>query len=58
MVDPAATAIKKMIFHASDPDRLERDMAGLRRLAADRDALVARLMATKAMETPSLVAAR
>jgi 3-(3-hydroxy-phenyl)propionate hydroxylase/6-hydroxy-3-succinoylpyridine 3-monooxygenase len=57
MVDPAATAIKKMIFHTGDPDELERHMAGLRRLAADRDALVARLMATKAMETPSLIGA-
>jgi 3-(3-hydroxy-phenyl)propionate hydroxylase/6-hydroxy-3-succinoylpyridine 3-monooxygenase len=58
MVDPAATAIKHMIFHASDPEKLERDMAGLRRLAVDREALVARLMATKAMETPSLVGGR
>jgi len=56
MVDPAATAIKKMIFHAADPEQLERDMAGLRRLAVDREALIARLMATKAMETPSLLA--
>ncbi|MFW3169066.1 FAD-dependent oxidoreductase [Geodermatophilus sp. CPCC 206100] len=58
MVDPAATAIKRMIFHSADPEQLERDMAGLRRLASDRDALVERLMATKRMETPSLVAAR
>ncbi|NEK58511.1 monooxygenase [Geodermatophilus sabuli] len=58
MVDPVATAIKKMIFHTGDPDELERQLAGLRRLASDREALIARLMATKAMETPSLIGAR
>ena len=57
-VNPAATAIKRLIFHSSDPDRLARDMADLRRLETDRDALVARLMSTKAMETPSLIGAR
>ncbi|MGK5111955.1 FAD-dependent oxidoreductase [Geodermatophilus sp. CPCC 205506] len=57
LVDPAATAIKKMIFHNSDPEQLERDMAGLRRLATDRDALIERLMLTKRMETPSLIGA-
>ncbi|SFL17659.1 FAD-dependent oxidoreductase [Geodermatophilus ruber] len=57
MVNPAATAIKKMIFHSSDPQQLERDMAGLRRLATDREALIERLMVTKAMETKSLIGA-
>jgi 3-(3-hydroxy-phenyl)propionate hydroxylase/6-hydroxy-3-succinoylpyridine 3-monooxygenase len=57
LVDPAATAIKKMIFHNADPEQLERDMAGLRRLATDREALVERLMLTKRMETPSLIGA-
>jgi 3-(3-hydroxy-phenyl)propionate hydroxylase len=57
VASPAATENKRLVFHSSDPARLERDLAGLRRLEADEDAVVSRLLFTKSMETRSLIGA-
>ncbi|MGW1783996.1 FAD-dependent oxidoreductase [Streptomyces sp. NPDC002143] len=58
IASPAASENKRLIFHSSDPDRLEQDLARLRRMSADPDALMERLLLTKRLETPSLVDGR
>ncbi|WP_342660465.1 6-hydroxy-3-succinoylpyridine 3-monooxygenase HspB [Rhodococcus ruber] len=54
-VNPAASANKKLVYHSGPGAELDETMTGLRRLTSDRDALVARLMFPKTLETPSLV---
>jgi 2-polyprenyl-6-methoxyphenol hydroxylase-like FAD-dependent oxidoreductase len=57
VASPAASNNKRLIYHSSDPDQLERDLEGLRRMETDEDAAVERLMFTKSMETRSLIGA-
>jgi 3-(3-hydroxy-phenyl)propionate hydroxylase len=54
-VTPAASANKRLVYHSDDPQRLEEDLQGLRRLQTDDDAARERLMFVKSLETPSLV---
>lgn len=54
-VDPAAANNKRLVYHSDDPERLEAQLAELRRLETDHDAVVQRLMFTKSLETPSLL---
>jgi 2-polyprenyl-6-methoxyphenol hydroxylase-like FAD-dependent oxidoreductase len=57
-VSPQATANKQLVFHANGGGRgLEEALAGLRRLATDAELLRQRLMFTKSLETPLLMAA-
>lgn len=53
MVSPQATANKRLVFHANGGGTaLEEALAGLRRLATDRDYLLQRLMFIKSLDTP------
>ncbi|HUN27372.1 MAG TPA: FAD-dependent monooxygenase [Steroidobacteraceae bacterium] len=52
---PQACENKRLIYHSSDPARLDQDLAGLRRLATDRDFLIERVFFTKRLESPSLL---
>src|SRR5215469_10831522 len=55
-VSPQATANKQLIFHANGGSRaLEEALTGLRRLAADPQYLLQRLMFTKSLETTPLL---
>jgi 2-polyprenyl-6-methoxyphenol hydroxylase-like FAD-dependent oxidoreductase len=55
---PQAIANKRLIFHANGGgEALEQGLAGLRRLASDPSFLLERLMFTRSLETPPLVAA-
>jgi 2-polyprenyl-6-methoxyphenol hydroxylase-like FAD-dependent oxidoreductase len=55
-VSPQATANKQLIYHAKDGGtKLEEALAGLRRLATDREFLRQRLLFTKSLETPPLL---
>jgi 6-hydroxy-3-succinoylpyridine 3-monooxygenase len=57
-VSPQATANKQLVFHANGGGRaLEEALANLRRLATDAEFLRQRLMFTKSLETPPLIAA-
>ena len=55
-VSPRATANKQLIFHANGGGRaLDEALAGLRRLAADPQYLLQRLMFTRSLETAPLL---
>ncbi len=56
-VSPRATENKRLIYHSSDPARLEEDLRQLRRLETDKDFVLQVVSFTKRLETPSLVAA-
>lgn len=57
IVSPAASNNKRLVYHSSDDARLEEDLAVLRRLPVDEDAVVQRLMFPKSLETRSLIGA-
>lgn len=57
IVSPAASNNKRLVYHSSDEARLEEDLAALRRLPADEEAAVQRLMFPKSLETRSLIGA-
>ncbi|WP_262103877.1 NAD(P)/FAD-dependent oxidoreductase [Arthrobacter sp. Marseille-P9274] len=57
IVNPTASNNKRMVYHSSDPERLEEDLAALRRLRTDEEAVVKRLLFPKSLETPSLIGA-
>jgi 3-(3-hydroxy-phenyl)propionate hydroxylase/6-hydroxy-3-succinoylpyridine 3-monooxygenase len=57
VASPAASENKRLVYHSDDPVRLEEDLRRLRRLETDRDALIARLLFVKSLETRSLVGA-
>jgi 3-(3-hydroxy-phenyl)propionate hydroxylase/6-hydroxy-3-succinoylpyridine 3-monooxygenase len=46
VISPAAVENKRLIFHSSDPERLRRDWAVLRRLESDEEAARERLLFT------------
>ena len=54
---PRASENKRLIYHSSDPVRLEQDLRMLRRLETDRDFLMQTVSFTKQLETPSLLGA-
>jgi len=54
---PRASENKRLIYHSSDPARLEQDLRVLRRLQTDRDFLMQTVTFTKQLETPSLLGA-
>ena len=56
-VSPQATANKRLVFHANGGGpELEQALATLRRLATDAEFLRQRLLLTKSLETPPLLA--
>jgi 3-(3-hydroxy-phenyl)propionate hydroxylase/6-hydroxy-3-succinoylpyridine 3-monooxygenase len=55
IASPRATENKRLVFHSTDPARLETDLDVFRRIAADRDFRVERLLAARQLETPSLL---
>ncbi len=54
-VSPQATENKRLIYHSSDPVRLEQDLQRLRRLETDKDFVLQVVSFTKKLETPSLL---
>ena len=54
-VSPRATENKRLIYHSSDPVRLEEDLRQLRRLETDKDFVLQVVSFTKRLETPSLL---
>lgn len=57
IVNPAASNNKRLVYHSTDPERLEEDLTALRRLETDQAAVVERLLFPKSLETPSLIGA-
>ncbi|MEV0688143.1 FAD-dependent monooxygenase [Nocardia sp. NPDC050378] len=55
IASPRASANKRLLYHTSDPDQLEQQLAQLRALAADEDAQRTNFMFTKQLETRPLV---
>jgi 3-(3-hydroxy-phenyl)propionate hydroxylase/6-hydroxy-3-succinoylpyridine 3-monooxygenase len=54
---PSSSETKRLVFHSTDPDRLESDLATLRELAAAPDRRRNQLMIGHRLLTPSLVSA-
>lgn len=52
---PRASSNKRLIFHASDPVKLDQDLEVFRRMSHDRDLAAEILYFTKTLETPSLL---
>jgi 3-(3-hydroxy-phenyl)propionate hydroxylase/6-hydroxy-3-succinoylpyridine 3-monooxygenase len=52
---PRATANKQLLFHSSDPTKLDQDLEMFRRMARDSEFAAERLYFTKTLETPSLL---
>jgi 3-(3-hydroxy-phenyl)propionate hydroxylase/6-hydroxy-3-succinoylpyridine 3-monooxygenase len=55
VVSPRASENKRLVYHSSDPLRLQSDLAGLRRLAADEQLQIERFMFNQTLQTPALV---
>lgn len=55
IASPAASENKRLIYHSSDPDRLERDLIGIRRMASEPEFLLDRLMMTTRLRSKPLV---
>jgi 3-(3-hydroxy-phenyl)propionate hydroxylase/6-hydroxy-3-succinoylpyridine 3-monooxygenase len=55
VVSPQATENKRLVFHSTDPARLDSDLDAFRRMATDKDYRLTRLLFPKKLETPSLV---
>ena len=55
IASPRAVANKQLLYHATDPVRLEAELSRLRTLAADEDAQRTSFMFTRQLETPPLV---
>ena len=54
-VSPVASELKRMVYHSTDPVRLEEDLAGLRAVAADEARLRERFLFLASLATPPLV---
>lgn len=52
---PAATEAKRLIYHSTDPVRLERDLEGIRRLERDKDYRMERLLFPLKLRTDTLL---
>jgi 3-(3-hydroxy-phenyl)propionate hydroxylase/6-hydroxy-3-succinoylpyridine 3-monooxygenase len=57
VASPRATENKRFVFHSADPARLETDLDVFRRIASDKPFRLERLLAAKALQTPSLLKA-
>jgi len=55
IASPRASANKQLLYHTSDPVRLEAELSKLRAMAADEDAQRTNFMFTKQLETAPLV---
>jgi 3-(3-hydroxy-phenyl)propionate hydroxylase/6-hydroxy-3-succinoylpyridine 3-monooxygenase len=55
VVSPRASENKRLVYHSSDPLRLQSDLEGLRRLAADEHLQIERFMFNQTLQTPALV---
>ncbi|MFJ1667603.1 FAD-dependent oxidoreductase [Streptomyces bottropensis] len=53
---PRASGNKQLLFHSSDPVKLDQDLEVFRRMSRDREFAAERLYFTKTLETPSLLA--
>ncbi|MCX5435630.1 NAD(P)/FAD-dependent oxidoreductase [Streptomyces sp. NBC_00063] len=53
---PRASANKRLLFHSTDPAKLDKDLEVFRRMSRDREFAAERLYFTKTLETPSLLA--
>ncbi|BBD79760.1 FAD-dependent oxidoreductase [Aerosticca soli] len=56
IASPSSVETKRLVFHSSDPERLEQDLQRLRRVAADPDLLRAQFMIGYRLKTPSVLA--
>ncbi len=57
IASPRATENKRLVFHSTDPARLEADLDIFRRIARDRDFRLNALLSAKKLVTPSLLEA-
>ena len=57
IVSPAASNNKRLVYHSNDPEVLEGQLANLRLLETDEEAVIARLLFPKSLETKSLIGA-
>jgi 2-polyprenyl-6-methoxyphenol hydroxylase-like FAD-dependent oxidoreductase len=55
LASPQACENKRLIYHSSDPLRLEQDLKILRRYASDQDFVIERSRFTLRLQTPSLL---
>lgn len=55
VASPRASENKRLVFHSTDPARLETDLQTFRRIARDRDFRLHTLLSAKKLETPSLL---
>jgi 2-polyprenyl-6-methoxyphenol hydroxylase-like FAD-dependent oxidoreductase len=53
---PRASANKRLLFHSSDPEKLDKDLELFRRMARDPELAAEVLYFTKTLESPSLLA--
>ena len=54
---PSSSETKRLVFHSTDPERLESDLARLRALAADPQLRIGQLMVGHGLLSPSLLPA-
>ncbi|MGJ7530576.1 FAD-dependent oxidoreductase [Variovorax sp. GB1P17] len=57
IASPQASENKRLIYHSSDPARLEQDLQKLRQMQSHKDTLLERLLFTRRLITPSLLSA-
>lgn len=55
VASPTASENKRLVYHSSDPVKLEKDLERLRLMAKDEDTQLERFMMSKKLESPSLV---
>ncbi|GHE80656.1 hypothetical protein GCM10017786_08570 [Amycolatopsis deserti] len=55
IASPQASELKRLVYHSTDPDRLESDLAGLRAVAADAAKRRESQLALARLRTPQLV---
>jgi 3-(3-hydroxy-phenyl)propionate hydroxylase len=55
IVTPRASENKRLVYHSSDPARLQQDLDGLRRLASDPQMQIERFLFNQTLQTPALV---
>jgi len=55
VASPRATMLKQLVYHPHDRAALEEQLAGMRALAGDREALRANYLDMRTLETPSLL---
>ena len=55
VASPAATGFKHLVYHSHDREALEGQLAGMRALAGDPDALRANYLGMRDLATPSLL---